>query len=262
MMPDRVQAEAREVPNHVLDAAVKAYRHNSPEPCLLLAMREAVRAALAASRADTPTDEQALRETHLRLADVQGVIALARFDDEGEIAGGQYGLCCALDHALRGTMGCVEPEEWHKRRVAALRTHADYLGLPLAAVSGSDAPATDKPDVQADMDAVCPLCSHAWRRHDPEDGKCDAPGHKTGACHCGRDLGWMRDMIASQSRAALSDAPAREAGTEREGFMHAVNTLRSYYGHEVESDDEREIAEAADWLERQIDVKEGEPHAP
>lgn len=51
---------------------------------------------------------------------------------------------------------------------------------------------------------ICPLCGHEWRRHDPEDGRCDAFSHEEiGECKCGRDLGWMQDKISNLSRAAL-----------------------------------------------------------
>lgn len=46
----------------------------------------------------------------------------------------------------------------------------------------------------------CPLCGHSWRRHDPEDGKCDAGP----PCKCGRDLKWMQARIAEKSRDCLS----------------------------------------------------------
>lgn len=60
----------------------------------------------------------------------------------------------------------------------------------------------------------CPLCEHAWRSHDPEDGRCDAGP----PCACGRDLLWMRDRIAALSRRALAHAqgaaPARAPSPE------------------------------------------------
>ena len=45
----------------------------------------------------------------------------------------------------------------------------------------------------------CPFCQHDWRRHDPEDGKCDAGP----PCQCGRDLVWMQRKIAEMSVSAL-----------------------------------------------------------
>ena len=51
---------------------------------------------------------------------------------------------------------------------------------------------------------VCPLCLHSWRRHDPENGCCDAHSSTDlGPCECGRDLGWMQSKIALLSRAEL-----------------------------------------------------------
>lgn len=59
---------------------------------------------------------------------------------------------------------------------------------------------------------ICPLCRHEWRRHDPEDGCCDAGSDVfPGPCPCGPGFpGWMRERIAEFSRAAL-DPGAREA---------------------------------------------------
>jgi hypothetical protein len=56
----------------------------------------------------------------------------------------------------------------------------------------------------------CPLCEHEWRRHDPEDGRCDAPAEDgLFECQCGRDLGWMQEKVAMRSLAAL-DSPKAE----------------------------------------------------
>lgn len=56
--------------------------------------------------------------------------------------------------------------------------------------------------VSADL---CPHCGHAWDRHDPEDGMCDAPSAEgLGACSCGRDLAWTQEQIATRSREALA----------------------------------------------------------
>ena len=66
------------------------------------------------------------------------------------------------------------------------------------------------------MSDRCPFCTHAWRRHDPEDGMCDAP--KEGGwsvCPCGRDGDWMRAQSAALSRAALNaSADARIAARQ------------------------------------------------
>src|SRR4051794_14021267 len=54
-------------------------------------------------------------------------------------------------------------------------------------------------------DVFCPLCGHEWRRHDPEDGCCDAHSNeRLGVCECGRDMAWMHHKIAALSRAALA----------------------------------------------------------
>lgn len=54
----------------------------------------------------------------------------------------------------------------------------------------------------ADALEFCPICFHAWGRHDPEDGRCDAAGNY-GECPCGRSLAWMKREIAKLSRSAL-----------------------------------------------------------
>ena len=61
--------------------------------------------------------------------------------------------------------------------------------------------------------ARCPLCDHEWRRHDPEDGRCDCHSETIiGPCQCGRDLAWMQERIAAMSCAAL--APERTTGED------------------------------------------------
>jgi hypothetical protein len=60
-------------------------------------------------------------------------------------------------------------------------------------------------------DAHCPLCGHAWERHDPEDGCCDAhAGEGFGACPCGRNRLWMAGRIAHLSRLFLIREPGDE----------------------------------------------------
>jgi hypothetical protein len=56
------------------------------------------------------------------------------------------------------------------------------------------------PDTSA---ARCPICTHEWRRHDPEDGKCDAGSDDFGECPCGRDAAYHRVRNAALSKAAL-----------------------------------------------------------
>lgn len=60
--------------------------------------------------------------------------------------------------------------------------------------------------LQRKLESECPLCGHEWRRHDPEDGCCDAPGGvalSVAVCQCGRDMAWMHSRVAALSRAAL-----------------------------------------------------------
>lgn len=52
----------------------------------------------------------------------------------------------------------------------------------------------------------CPICGHEWRRHDPEDGMCDAPSNEEGvfsACRCGREIEFQQKMNARLSRKEL-----------------------------------------------------------
>jgi hypothetical protein len=63
----------------------------------------------------------------------------------------------------------------------------------------------------------CASCGHEWRRHDPEDGKCDAgmplaigmPSWSGKSafglpCPCGRDLAYTRYRNAEMSKDALA----------------------------------------------------------
>lgn len=55
-------------------------------------------------------------------------------------------------------------------------------------------------------DARCPLCEHEWRRHDPEDGMCDAHSSEDGVlgpCRCGREIEFQRAANARLSKEAL-----------------------------------------------------------
>ena len=56
------------------------------------------------------------------------------------------------------------------------------------------------------QEETCLICGQLWRRHDPEDGMCDAPADgELGACKCGRDIAWMRYKISKLSHRALTD---------------------------------------------------------
>ncbi len=61
-------------------------------------------------------------------------------------------------------------------------------------------------------EAKCLLCGHAWRRHDPADGMCDAHSDEAdvlGPCRCGRDLAFMQERIAALSHHALTESADR-----------------------------------------------------
>lgn len=66
----------------------------------------------------------------LRLAFAAEMLASVEVDeDTGELSEDAGGLLSALDYALRGSPGCVEPDEWQEQRRRALAKHGDYLGL-------------------------------------------------------------------------------------------------------------------------------------
>ena len=66
--------------------------------------------------------------------------------------------------------------------------------------------------------ATCPLCGHAWNRHDPDDGYCDAHSEeRIGVCECGRNVAWMRGKIAALSREALAGSPSETPSKDAEG---------------------------------------------
>lgn len=72
------------------------------------------------------------RELELRLADVADTLAAVPVDEDGELdihADQFHGLLSALEHALHGSSGCMEPDEWQERREAALEARGEELGL-------------------------------------------------------------------------------------------------------------------------------------
>lgn len=70
-------------------------------------------------------------ELALRLADVHELLSKVEYDEDGfPVNANDPGLFSALDYALRGSPGCIEPEEWQDAREAALAKHADYLDIP------------------------------------------------------------------------------------------------------------------------------------
>lgn len=69
---------------------------------------------------------RAPRENDLRLADVHRVVESARTDEDGLLAEDSGAFLSALDHALRGDPGCVEPSDWRKGREKAFE---EYRGL-------------------------------------------------------------------------------------------------------------------------------------
>jgi hypothetical protein len=83
--------------------------------CTTCQVRETLHAAW-------PIFEEDAEEWKLRLADIAEVVEAAWVDeDTGELrdAGG---FLSALDYALRGDPGCIEPEEWEQGRRRALAT--------------------------------------------------------------------------------------------------------------------------------------------
>lgn len=70
-------------------------------------------------------------ELELRLADAADVIEALELDDDGNMKDPeQFGpFLSALEHALQGDAGCVEPKEFQARRMQAHEKHATTLGL-------------------------------------------------------------------------------------------------------------------------------------
>lgn len=72
-------------------------------------------------------------EMALRLAFIADILHGVELDEDSvaladpEQAGS---IMSALDYALRGDPGCVEPDEWQQQREQALAKHADYIGVP------------------------------------------------------------------------------------------------------------------------------------
>jgi hypothetical protein len=70
-------------------------------------------------------------ELELRLADAQAMASAAHPDRNGNLPAGTAGaLLAAIDYALRGQPGCVEPGQWDGEREAALKQYRGYLDLP------------------------------------------------------------------------------------------------------------------------------------
>lgn len=72
------------------------------------------------------------REPWLRIAHAHAMLMSVSSDDDGVPVLDDYaGLFSALDYALRGDPGCVEPDEWVAERETALVEHAEYLAAPV-----------------------------------------------------------------------------------------------------------------------------------
>lgn len=72
-----------------------------------------------------------VHELELRLADVALILHNVERDDHDEAAiANPDALLSALDYAVRGSAGCIEPDEWERDRRVALHAHRTYLELP------------------------------------------------------------------------------------------------------------------------------------
>jgi hypothetical protein len=73
-----------------------------------------------------------------------------------------------------------------------------------------DSPNLTEVDFEGELvEHCCEICGHAWSRHDPEDGCCDAhDDERLSVCRCGRDMAWMHSRTAALSRMALGGAAA------------------------------------------------------
>lgn len=76
-------------------------------------------------------------EFALRLADAYAILQAVEYDDDGEPIGHMGGELSAIDHALHGSSGCMEQEEWDALRLAALIKHGPALKIGLEAVEWS-----------------------------------------------------------------------------------------------------------------------------
>lgn len=70
-------------------------------------------------------------ELLLRLADVAAVLAAVETDEDGFLADpdSSAALLSVLDHALCGSAGCVDEDEWQARRLSAVAEFKESLGV-------------------------------------------------------------------------------------------------------------------------------------
>lgn len=67
------------------------------------------------------SEREEVRELWLRLADVADVLRDVELDADGDPLTDVGSLLAALEHAVKGTPGCVDPDDFRRRRTAALQ---------------------------------------------------------------------------------------------------------------------------------------------
>lgn len=124
--------------DHALDIALQILETlTDPDPAvgLLTALanggatstRDTVASALPVLKQARAMANTQAWQLALRLADALDIVRTAAGDDDDD----DTATLSALDYALRGDPGCIEPAEWQVRRRELLIEHADYLKLDL-----------------------------------------------------------------------------------------------------------------------------------
>lgn len=121
----------------------------------------------------------------------------------------------AGDVLLACLMGLVPESVSLAECLAAAERKVDTIAARTCGVDGAAAkqpPAEPPAAPSVAGGALCP-CGHEWRRHDPEDGMCDAPepepaaGRPAAACKCGVDIAFHRRLNARRAVAARELTP-------------------------------------------------------
>jgi predicted trehalose synthase len=68
-------------------------------------------------------------EALLRLAEIASMLRSVKCDEDGQPMEDLAGLLSALDYALRGDPGCIEPSDWQADRRVAFVAQRNYIGL-------------------------------------------------------------------------------------------------------------------------------------
>ncbi len=149
-----------------------------------------------------PEEDVAVIESALSALEQQAVRAVEERDRRFAELAVQEGLREWAEEALRQI---AETARWYANNGQRLAQEVDHA-LCVEVLSMAESAVDDN---KRWTQGLCPFCGHEWRRHDPDDGKCDSHSEESmGVCRCGRDLAWMQERIASLSTAALAAAGA------------------------------------------------------